>query len=489
MSVARRGRLLALAGLLALALGVAAAWARTVTAAPAAGSAQTLDFGRFGRVSLYREREHPSHVVLFVSGDGGWNRGVVDMARALASQDALVIGVDVTHYLRELGRANESCHYPAADFEALSQFVQHRLGFPRYTAPVLVGYSSGASLVYAVLSQAPANTFRGAISLGFCPELELAGGLCRGSGPGAEPAPGRHSLRLLPAPRLERPWVVLQGTQDQVCAASEVQAFVKQVGGARVVTLPHVGHGFSVQKNWMPQLRDAFAQLAGEPEPSATGAPPSPEIADLPLVEVPSRGPAADDLMAVVVSGDGGWAGIDRQVARSLADHGVPVVGLDSLQYFWSPKTPDLAGDALARILRHYLASFHRERAILVGYSRGADVLPFMASRLPSDLARRVALIALLGPGARTSFEFHVSEWLGGSGGPGTLPVQPELEKLHGWHILCVYGGDETDSLCTKLAKGVAVLDRRPGGHHFGGDYEGIARRILDEAAGAEAAR
>ncbi|MFH1573643.1 MAG: virulence factor family protein, partial [Acidobacteriota bacterium] len=51
---------------------------------------ETLSFGRFGTVHLYRQSLRPSHVALFVSGDGGWNQGVVDMARELAGLDALV---------------------------------------------------------------------------------------------------------------------------------------------------------------------------------------------------------------------------------------------------------------------------------------------------------------------------------------------------------------------------------------------------------------
>jgi type IV secretory pathway VirJ component len=62
---------------------------------PVAG--ETLSFGRFGSVALYRATDHPRHVVLFVSGDGGWNQGVVDMARALSSLDALVLGIDINH--------------------------------------------------------------------------------------------------------------------------------------------------------------------------------------------------------------------------------------------------------------------------------------------------------------------------------------------------------------------------------------------------------
>ena len=120
----------------------------------------TLRHGRFGPVVLYRQREHPSQVVLFVSGDGGWNRGVVRMAEELATMDALVVGIDIRHYLRALAAAREPCSYPAADFEALSQWLQQRLGFPGYVPPVLAGYSSGATLVYATLAQSPPNTFR-----------------------------------------------------------------------------------------------------------------------------------------------------------------------------------------------------------------------------------------------------------------------------------------------------------------------------------------
>ena len=119
---------------------------------------------------------------------------------------------------------------------------------------------------------------------------------------------------------------------------------------------------------------------------------------------------------------------------------------------------------------------------LLIGYSRGADVLPFMASRLPEDLAARVDLVALLGPGPKISFEFHYTDWITSIPRGKSQPVQPEVEKLRGKKILCVYGADETDSVCPRLPAGLARLDKRPGGHHFGGDYQAIADRILTEA-------
>ena len=67
---------------------------------------ESFAFGRFGTVFLYRESPRPSRVVLFLSGDGGWNKGVVDMARQLSSLDVAVAGIDINHYLRKLADSN-----------------------------------------------------------------------------------------------------------------------------------------------------------------------------------------------------------------------------------------------------------------------------------------------------------------------------------------------------------------------------------------------
>lgn len=203
----------------------------------------------FGTVHLYYESPRPTRVVLFVSGDGGWNLGVVDMARSLASLDALVLGVDIVHYLRELAGGPEPCSYPAGDFEQLSQFVQKELDFPDFISPVLVGYSSGATLIYAALVQAPSTTFWGGLSLGFCPDLTLGKPLCRGSG--LEWARGRKPTEYIfqPAAMLEVPWIVLQGEVDRVCDPASTEIYVKRVKRGETIVLPKVGHGFSVPRN------------------------------------------------------------------------------------------------------------------------------------------------------------------------------------------------------------------------------------------------
>jgi type IV secretory pathway VirJ component len=157
-------------------------------------------------------------------------------------------------------------------------------------------------------------------------------------------------------------------------------------------------------------------------------------------------------------------------------------VGLNSLQYFWKARTPDGASQDLERILRHYLALWKKDRVILIGYSLGADVLPFMVARIPGDLRERVHLIALLGPGREADFEFHLTDWIGGTSRKTFRLVLPEAEKLRGTKMLCFYGEQEKHSLCRDLPQGLAVVIPLKGAHHFGGHFEAVSETILREA-------
>lgn len=466
---------------------------RPPVAEPQAKPPESLSYGRFGPVAIYRSTPHPKNVVLFLSGDGGWNLGVVDMARILSSMDSLVVGINAPQYVKKLNASKETCVYPASDLELLSKFVQKSLGFPTYVPPVLVGYSSGATLAYAVLAQAPPNTYRGAVSLGFCPDLDLQRPFCAGHGIASVPGPKNKGLIFQPTATLEAPWIAFQGTIDQVCNKDEMVRYVSKVKNGEIVLLPDVGHGFSKTYKWEPQLRKAYRQILDKTpvQPAETAAnPPSagtraglPAVNDLPLVEVPAKGGAASPLMAVVISGDGGWAGLDKEVAGALSTKGIPVVGVNSLQYFWTARTPEGIAKDLERILRRYLATWNRQEVMLIGYSLGADVLPFAANRLPADLLGKVKVVALLGPSTKAEFEFHVTDWLGGAS--KGQPVLPEVRKLGGRPpVLCLHGSKESDSLCPSLTAALGKSVVLPGAHHFGGDYEAVANLILKEAQG-----
>jgi len=456
--------------------------ARAAATPPSDGADAHLRAGRFGTVSVYIPPGTPQSVAIFISGDGGWELGVINMAKALRAAGAVVIGADVRHYLASLGEAagkpGAPCQMIAADFEALSHQVQKEIGLREYHVPVLVGYSSGATIVYATLVQSPPGTFAGALSLGFCADQDFSGAeLCPGAG--LHYTPNRqHELVLAPAASLRQPWIALQGQKDAVCSPQAAEAFAAQVAHGEIVRLPLVGHGFSVERNWMPQFRAAYARLTAQV--AAAPARP-PEISDLPVSVVPAAGSSTE--FALLMTGDGGWAGLDQELAARLSQSGVPTVALNSLKYFWTQRTPDETARDVTRLLRHYLAAWNKQRVLLVGYSFGADVLPFVVNRLPQDLRARIASVSLLGIDANASFEVSVAEWAGGDAG---LATRPQLAALSPLPVLCIYGEGESDSICPELPAGPHLARAQIGkGHHFSGEYARLADRILAYARAA----
>jgi type IV secretory pathway VirJ component len=200
-------------------------------------------------------------------------------------------------------------------------------------------------------------------------------------------------------------------------------------------------------------------------------------VADLPLIELPAA--SARPYLAVFLTGDGGWAELDHQVSARLVAAGIPVVGWNSLKYYWVQRSPEEAARDLERVLDCYLAKWRKTQAVLVGYSRGADVLPFLASRLPPASLKRVRLVALLGPATSNRFEPLATEYTHVGAQAPALPIAPEVAKLRGMRILGFYGSDETDSLCKGATPGLLECTELSGGHHFGGSYAQIADKIL----------
>jgi type IV secretory pathway VirJ component len=442
----------------------------------AAQSVTTMKAPTVGTVTLYRSANPPQQIVLFISGDGGWNLGVVDMAQRLRDTGALVVGIDIRQFMKSLA-ASGGCAYPAAALEELSRAVQRRFEWPAYKRPILVGYSSGATLVYAALAAAPPESFAGAISLGFCPDLEIPKPPCHMRGLTAARRPKGPGYDLSPFPGSTVPWMVLQGEADQVCDPGTTRQFVTRTGASRIFWLPLVGHGFGVPARWAPAYLEAYRSIANARPATLDSHATAPEIADLSLVEVPAASRPGGTTLAIVLSGDGGWAAIDKSIAAGLSAAGIPVVGWSSLDYYWHPRTPERAANDLARIVEHYTAAWHKERVLIIGYSFGADVAPFLVNRMQESVRGRVANVVLLSPSGTATFEFHVADWLGGAADP-RYPTAPEIARLS-MPVTCVSASDESDSVChtVKSARLRAITIGR--GHHFSGDYDRVVEAIL----------
>ena len=450
-------------------------------------AADTMMFGAFGKVTIYQPATSPVAIVLFVSGDGGWNKGVVDMAENIVAQGALVVGIDIRQYFKSLKKINKKCYYPAGDFEELSLTLQKKYKIKEYLKPIIVGYSSGATLVYGMLAQAPANTFSGAIALGFCPDIETDKTLCNGTGLTSHVLKDGKSYYLEATEKLNAPFIVLQGTADKVCPYAETEKYMQGMKLGELISLPKVGHGFSVIKKWLPQFITAFKKIQKTPSYAKQKAAQNTLLqsqhitqlsSDFPLTLIPTS--SRDTLpMAFVISGDGGWTSFDQSVGEALSEKGIPVVGLDAQKYFWNARTPEEATAEISKAVEHYMQQWRKTSFILVGYSFGASVIPFVANRLSVSLKDHLRGVYSLSPDEKADFEIHITDMLSLGNSEDKYDVIEEVKKIKIIHPVCLFGEEEDADQRNNFSEAGIKTIVLPGTHHYNNDFIAIAESIL----------
>ncbi len=417
-----------------------------------------LEAGRYGDVRLALPKGTPRGYVVLYSDAGGWKAD--DQARldALAGAGALAVGVDTDAYLARVASVPADCDQLVGDTEGLSRRLQREHAGAEYFYPLLVGVGEGGALAGAILAQAPGATLGGAVSVDPWSVLETSHGFC----PRVvtrDDAGERLTFRL---PILKEFWTVAL-TPDITSAAR-----------AHFESLVTVAPQIDVR------AIDTF------PRPSALAAIVAPHlvpddfdnVANLPLIELPAASPSR--LMAVFLSGDGGWRDIDKTIGENLQSLGVNVIGWDSVRYFWRKKTPEETAADLAAVISTYSAKWRASKIALIGFSFGADVLPFLYDRLRPGLKRHIAMLSLLSAGQAADWEIRVVGWLGAGPSAEATPLAPALKPIAGRLIQCFYGVEDTGSSCPQMASLGAEVIEKQGSHHFDGDYALMARQILE---------
>jgi len=425
-----------------------------------AGNGYASNGGRYGDVQVIQAPRQPRGVVLFFSDRGGRTAASDKAALMITKSGALVIEINTPAYLQRLDQIDERCHALVGDAESLSHRIQREQNFHEYFTPILAGVGEGGTIAALALAEAPAATIAGAFSLDPTASVTSRRPLCTS----ASVSPVAHGYVYGEPTHLAGKWTV---GLSAACPISD---------RSHVLALERAGVPIDV-KEFRGTVSTGESMLAMIQPDLKLPAVPAGDIAALPLSILPVEHPSG--VMAVVLSGDGGWRDLDRTIAEDLQRQGVPVVGWDSLRYFWSAKTPDRTAADLAAVLSNFTDKWHAEKVALIGYSFGADVLPFAYNRLPEQLRSRVVLIALLGFANSADFEVRVGEFLSEAPSSSALLVAPELKKIPPHLIQCFYGQDEKDTACPVLAHSGAEVIRTEGGHHFDGNYGALARRIM----------
>ncbi|SON53566.1 Type IV secretory pathway, VirJ component [Hartmannibacter diazotrophicus] len=400
-------------------------------------------------------------IVILVSDRGGIQPADRTLADGLLASGLATMTVDLDRWRAELDKRSDDCLYFDSAFEELAKDASRAMGLSDYFHPVIVGRGEGGVLAYSAVADAPDATVAGGVALDPAEALVTKIGGC----PGAAVDPAPDGVGYVYGPQFDvvndpmpAPFVFVSPTGQRSAMANSLE-------GQPKITLAEAPTVNARRETVIASaLRIARTDAA---------------TASAPIIDLKPKTPAK--ALVVFFSGDGGWRDIDESIGTWLSHNGVHVVGVDSLRYFWAERTPDdMARDIQSIIERADPGG--RLPVSLLGYSFGADTLPFAIPRLPQALQDRVSLIGLLSPEKKTGFEITVEGWFGSVA--GDRDVVEAVRALPAEKVACLYGADDADdSACPMLAGDNAItIVKTEGGHHFDGDYESLARRLLQWA-------
>lgn len=193
-----------------------------------------------------------------------------------------------------------------------------------------------------------------------------------------------------------------------------------------------------------------------------------------PVAEFPSKANGAR--LAFVFTGDEGATPAIRALARDLARAGVPSVVIASGD---TPDSPLATGHEIEKLVRQHLTQWDRSRLLLVGAARGAGMVPFIANRMGRDLRDRVDAVVLVDVPERVSFRHQWKRPWRVTPRPTDLPILPELERMRGIPLFCLYEHGDRDAFCPSLDPSLVRREAAPQGVSWGHDGDALAARVI----------
>lgn len=179
------------------------------------------------------------------------------------------------------------------------------------------------------------------------------------------------------------------------------------------------------------------------------------------------------------ITGDGGMRGFDIKLENEFKSHQLSYIFLNAFDYFWSAKTPDQLANDIIPIIQRYLEKWDKNELVLSGFSFGAEIIPFLYTRLPDDLKEKVKLVVLLTPASTSDFTIHITDMIGADN-TYAFDVVKEVEKIRTVKVLAIFGEKEDSSFPENHYQENFQISFLKGTHHFT-DADSVMQSFLKE--------
>ncbi|MEY4590077.1 MAG: hypothetical protein RL497_2153 [Pseudomonadota bacterium] len=349
----------------------------------------------------------------------------------------------------------------------LQHSIEQRIPAVKGLLPMLMGRGDAAPLSYIALAQAPLKTFHSAIAVDFCAAKPLEPLFC----------PQRvWSGEITATQTLGANFYVFQTptfSAANQCDAAANKQFLQAMPSVKLSdSQSPVDEWLEVDAllNWLdPRLMGQA--LSGQNEGAA------------PVIEVPASNQKPTDYFVIFLTGDGGWAKLDKEIAQHFSAAGIPVLGFDALSYFWRKRNVHETALDISKLISQYQQKWQKKQVVMVGYSFGADVLPYVVANLPPEQHALVKNMVFLGLSRYAHFEFYLTNWMSAQTRTSDYPTQPKLATITSIPGLCLQGDTDSESICSQLQQSNITSKTLPGDHHYAEDYERVAQVILQALA------
>lgn len=178
------------------------------------------------------------------------------------------------------------------------------------------------------------------------------------------------------------------------------------------------------------------------------------------------------------ITGDGGFNNFSNDLGSEISKSGYETIALNAKSYFWDKKSPRTVASEISKVISEKLHTGKYDDFILIGYSFGADVMPFIENEFSAEIRSKLKSVILLSPSSTTDFQIRLMDMFGKSA-KRSMDVLSAINQMHVPKMTIFFGSDEKDFPTDKIhLKNIKVI-RLPGGHHYEGNIKELSSVVI----------